>query len=77
MEKLQLHTRDYLLIVDDSEIKEGDLVWNGESKPYKWTKEDVEDAFNYKDNKGCKKIIAHLPFDNSPILDGIDLIIKY
>ena len=44
-------TENYLLVVDDSEIKVGDWL------------------YGYS-----KKIIAHLPLNNSPILEGVDLL---
>jgi len=80
MQHKLINTGDYLLIVDESEIKEGDWVYcwetiNGTpsnfdiilmtSKNYThW----VNGANNYK------KIIAHLPLNNSPILEGVDLL---
>ena len=75
-----IHTDNYLLVVDGSEIKEGD---------YCTTDLNVIDVgiihksytiFNPKNKahlimlKGCKKIIAHLPLNGSPILQGVDLL---
>lgn len=49
-----IKTENYLLVVDDSEIKEGDLIL-------------------YK-NSSIAKCLAHLPLNNSPILQGVDLL---
>lgn len=62
-----IKTDDYLLVVDESEIKEGDWVFNAYQKQ------------TYRFNAGsgvglCKKIIAHLPLNGSPILKGVDLL---
>jgi len=61
-------TENYLLIVDDSEIKEGDysFYWDDVLK--------VQIGVNYSNPKAHKKIIAHLPLNNSPILEGVDLL---
>lgn len=63
-----IHTPDYLLVVDDSEIKEHCIAIHlgplGE--------QEIVTA-----NGECKldkKIIAHLPLNNSPILEGVDLL---
>jgi hypothetical protein len=64
-------TENYLLVVDDSEIK------------YKtWYLDDAKqvrqcvvlDTDYWKSRKDYKKIIAHLPLNNSPILEGVDLL---
>jgi hypothetical protein len=65
--KHKLITKEnYLLVVDDSEIKEGELVL---SKLF----EIVHFGKNYTQSL-YKKIIAHLPLNNSPILEGVDLL---
>ena len=81
---------NYLLVVDDSEIKEGDYFYvttknivggnvvsqsigNGE---FAWTEHILStetDERGYHPSN-CKKIIAHLPMNNSPILEGVDLL---
>jgi hypothetical protein len=61
-----IKTENYLLVVDDSEIKEGELVL---SKLF----EIVHFGKNYTQSL-YKKIIAHLPLNNSPILEGVDLL---
>jgi hypothetical protein len=67
-------TKNYLLVVDESEIKEGD-----------WCLADIPNGYFYgivKYNGAFakhyyKKIIAHLPINNSPILEGVDLLPPY
>jgi hypothetical protein len=64
-------TDNYLLVVDDSEIKEGD-----------WCLADIPagDFYGIVKYNGAfakhyyKKIIAHLPLNNAPILEGVDLL---
>jgi len=74
---------NYLLVVDDSEIKEGDKVLYNDldilttDKFDSWfTKWDfVEKSIppvKYINN--CKKIIAHLPLNGAPVLDGVPLL---
>lgn len=63
-----IKTDNYLLVVDDSEIKEGDWLYG------------YRNNNTFRANKlahlyiHSKKIIAHLPLNNSPILDGVDLL---
>lgn len=78
-----IKTENYLLVVDDSEIKDGDYFYFKHgivTKIYK--ADDVEQKvsienfehdrhFNYKE---CKCIVAHLPLNGSPILEGVDLL---
>jgi len=74
MEHKIINTGDYLLIVDDSEIKEGDWVadfrLDGRILVSKWNEEDYEDGFFFD----AKKVISHLPLNNSPILEGVYLL---
>jgi hypothetical protein len=59
-------TENYLLIVDDSEIKKGDWMTNNL---------DVWQSTNYYGfQPASKKIITHLPLNNSPVLEGVDLL---
>lgn len=60
-----IKTENYLLVVDDSEIKEGDVIT------------DKYNVWIWKDNSsllGRKKVIAHLPLNNSPQLEGVPLL---
>jgi len=73
-----IQTENYLLIVDDSEIKEGDyylFTWGGEQDIQRFQNQE-EDKIKHQRlyETACKKIIAHLPVNNSPILEGVDLL---
>lgn len=74
MEHKTINTGDYLIIVDESEIKEEDWVadfrLDGRIIVSKWNEEDYEDGFFFD----TKKIITHLPLNNSPRLEGLDLL---
>jgi hypothetical protein len=76
MEHKLINTRDYLLIVDESEIKEGDLWYNASiARIWKVSADNVA-MYNQPSNMnrtGLNKIIAHLPL-GSPILEGVDLL---
>lgn len=79
-------TQDYLLGVDDSGIKEGDLILYKNSSIAKCLGFPTDGGGGLKiqiqsdiakiktDFESCKKIIAHLPLNNSPILEGVDLL---
>jgi hypothetical protein len=86
-----IKTDNYLLVVDDSEIKEGD--WYLRYNKFLMRCTEMKLSFNEALNKeetivkseGCgdpyerskdyiKKIIAHLPLNNSPILEGVPLL---
>jgi hypothetical protein len=72
-----IHTKDYLLVVDDSEIKEGDWCFLGETSLFnakigRVNKNVISD--NGKNGLNFKKIIAHLPLNDFPILEGVDLL---
>jgi|688.fasta_scaffold73243_1 hypothetical protein len=70
-----IKTENYLLVVDESEIKKSnwcimfDSFGNIFSNPQQYTNPETQHL-----NKGLKKIIAHLPLNNSPILEGVDLL---
>lgn len=60
-----IKTENYLLVVDDSEIKKGDwIMWDNK----------VVIAVNTTYLPSTKKIIAHLPLNGSPIVEGIPLL---
>ena len=78
-----IHTPNYLLVVDDSEIKEGGFVLVSCSELDIIETRKVKDYYNEQflfDGGGqihmdyCKKIIAHLPLNDSPKLEGVDLL---
>ena len=77
-------TDNYLLIVDESEIKEGDwfMANQGAHKCIR-VEENTSCPFITLNNKGKEvghfktwknNIIAHLPLNNSPILEGVPLL---
>jgi hypothetical protein len=73
-----IHTPNYLLVVDDSEIKErdyclmfddfGNLFLGGLPGQY------LGEKNGHHLNKGLKKVIVHFPINDSPILEGVDLL---
>ena len=65
MNKELIKTDNYLLVVDDSEIKVGDVITD---KYNVWTWKDDSSLL------GRKKVIAHLPLNNSPIIEGVPLL---
>ena len=79
-----IKTENYLLVVDDSEIKAVDWFINLISKELlKCFKNSAVKSLGGKtinmtekwlNNNDCKKIIAHLPLNNSPVLEGVPLL---
>jgi hypothetical protein len=65
IKKELIKTDNYLLVVDDSEIKVGDVITD---KYNVWTWKDDSSLL------GRKKVIAHLPLNNSPIIEGLPLL---
>jgi hypothetical protein len=59
-----IKTENYLLVVDDSEIKEGKTLLSKRGIIH------TNIGWNY----GDKVIIAHLPLNNSPVLEGVPLL---
>jgi len=76
-----INTVDYLLIVDDSEIKEGDyylFTWGGKQEIQRFKDQESDrENHEYLYRTACKKTITHLPLNNSPILEGVDLLPPY
>lgn len=68
MKKEIIKTQDYLLVVDDSEIKRGDYGFiTSAVMSY--------DAMLKEWNQPLgSKVIAHLPLNDSPILEGVPLL---
>ena len=72
MEKTIVKTDNYLLVVDDSEIKD--------VRPYKgkWQLEKGYILNKFPDYltdlSECKLVIAHLPLNDSPSLEGVPLL---
>jgi hypothetical protein len=63
-----IKTENYLLVVDESEIKVGDYITD---KYRVWQWEDDSSLL------GRHKIIAHLPLNGSPILEDVALLPPY
>jgi hypothetical protein len=61
-----IKTDNYLLVVDDSEIKAGDWI--------KWSDSIFKASVDTEYLPPTKKIIAHLLLNGSPILEGVDLL---
>jgi hypothetical protein len=76
-------TDNYLLVVDDSEIKEGDWVIENTINQI-FEINDIKKSIGLCRSKvdtyvidSCTKIAAHLPLNGSPILEGVDLLPAY
>jgi hypothetical protein len=68
-----IKTTDYILVVDDSlTIGKGYAV----NRDYEIMKYNTDEHLAY-DSYAVKKIIAHLPLNGSPILEGVDLLPPY
>ncbi len=66
-------TENYLIIVDDLEIKEGEYYLSKISNDVFRRSKGGHWIENY-DKKTYQKVIAHLPLNNSPILEGVNLL---
>ena len=74
-----IKTDNYILITSDEEIKAGDTTINLKSihnhKELCTIDNDIElERYTKKQGNDCKKVIAHLPLNNSPILEGVPLL---
>jgi hypothetical protein len=77
-----IKTENYLLVVDDSKIKQNDFFYgvaDGSIKPFieiadEHTVEIVTWQLNVIGKSPNKKIAAHLPLNNAPILEGVPLL---
>jgi|688.fasta_scaffold515233_2 hypothetical protein len=77
-----IKTENYLLVVDDSKIKQNDFFYgvaDGSIKPFieiadEHTVEIVTWQLNVIGKSPNKKIAAHLPLNNSPVLEGVPLL---
>jgi hypothetical protein len=67
-----IYTDDYALIVSDEEIKEGDWVVDKHDVVYKQETDKIFPKFN-----GAKKIIAHRPLTDTPVLEGVPLLPEF
>jgi hypothetical protein len=64
-----IKTENYLLVVDDSEIKEGDWIYKSNSNTL-----NIAGKGYHNFTKSDAKITAHLPLNNSPVLKGVPLL---
>jgi hypothetical protein len=64
-----IKTENYLLVVDNSEIKEGDWIYESDSNSV-----NIAGKGYHNFTQSDAKITAHLPLNNSPILEGVDLL---
>lgn len=62
---------DYLLVVDESEIKMDDYYLD-DTNSIRVAITEAESYWTHR--KKYKKLIAHLPLNGSPILEGVDLL---
>ena len=71
-----IQTENYLLVVDDLEIKEGDWLYSMSNQLVVQSNKGSADIINSKVTVDVLylKIISHLPLNNSPILDSVDLL---
>jgi hypothetical protein len=67
-----IKTDNYLIILSDEEIKEGEACKDGYGNILPFA--DLSEYGLGYDRNTIKKIIAHLPLNNSPILEGVDLL---
>jgi hypothetical protein len=72
MEHKLIKTENYLLVVDDSEIKESRLRYIFDNRQE--INGFIHQVSVVLDSKLCPEIIAHLPLNNSLILEGVDLL---
>ena len=63
-----IKTENYLLVVDDSEIKYDDHFIDEYKMLYMLKNESTEK------HKSVKKVISHLPLNNSPVLERVPLL---
>ncbi len=69
-----IYTNDYALIVSDEEIKKYNFVFNPIYKTlYQW----IENADIHFDRIDAKKVIAHHPLKDAPILEGVPWLPKF
>ena len=72
MKKEIVYTDQYALILTGEEIKEGDYRLNIQRNTIHFV--DEEPSYFNKRNDVFKKVIAHLPLSDAPILKGVPLL---
>ena len=69
-----IYTDDYALIVSDEKIEKYDYVFNPIYKTlYQW----IENADIHFDRIDAKKVIAHRPLTDAPVLEGVPLLPEF
>jgi hypothetical protein len=76
-----IKTDNYLLIVIDEEIKEGDwhIYSNKDGSlngPY-GVRKFLHNDYRYLNAYKCKKLISHLPLNGAPVLEFVPLLPPY
>ena len=74
MKKEIVYTDKYALIVSDDEIKQGDYRVNIQRNTIHFV--DEEPSYFNQRNDVFKKVIAHRPLSDAPILEGLPLLEK-
>jgi hypothetical protein len=64
-----IKTEKYLLAIDDSEIKEGDWIYESDSNSV-----NIAGKGYHNFTQSDAKITAYLPLNNSPVLEGVPLL---
>jgi hypothetical protein len=76
-----IYTNDYALIVSAEVIEKGDFCYDLYGDPgyknYKFIVRCLRTAKDSYWNKHCKKIIAHRPLTDAPILEGVPLLPEF
>jgi hypothetical protein len=74
-----IYTDDYALIVVKGKIKEGDWFFNGESvlQVSRITSIIIDTKGLWSEIKSSKKVIAHRPLSDAPILEGVPLLPEF
>ena len=67
-----IYTEHYALVVSDDEIKQGDWCVDKHDIVYKQETDKIFSKFS-----GAKKVIAHRPLTDAPILEGVPLLPKF
>lgn len=74
-----VYTDDYALIVSDEQIKERDWFFNGEDilQASRITDIIIDTEGQWSEIKSSKKIIAHRPLTNAPVLEEVPLLPQF
>ena len=68
-----IQTQDYLLVVDENQISvNGEIGYYKDCNVFQTYQSKLDLTGNIY--KHFKKVLAHLPLNNSPVLEGVDLL---